>query len=523
MTGNYCLWKTGAGRVQGGMTWISWGERIKLFSSLSSFTHYFYYIRTGRKFQLSTPTGRESHYISICRELHGVIQGKCPRLLINLPPRYGKSELLIHFVAWSMAQYPDSQFIYVSYAHTLAAKMTQTIREIMQLKEYTDLFGVRIRDDSSAKDHFMTTNGGMVYAVGAGGTITGLGAGIKGVDRYGGAIVIDDIHKPDEVMSDVVREGVNNWFDETLSSRVNDPVNTPIIFLGQRLHERDLAGKLRERKEYREVIIPALDDAGNALHPEMHSVVQLKKMRDLMPYVFAGQYQQNPVPAGGMLFKREWFPVLEVDPEIVSAFMTVDTAETDKSYNDASVFSLWGLYNIKLKGTDIDLYGLHWMACDEIRVEPKDLESALLDFYVKALRSVGKVKFIAIEKKSTGVTLSSCLSKMQGLSVIDVPRTKASGSKTTRYLEMQEYVANRQISLPARGLHTERCLRHMERITANDTHAHDDICDTVYDAIKIGLIEKTQRLFNVQGIVHDKVVAGIIMKRFNTLHSINRH
>lgn len=498
------------------------GERIKLLSSLLTFTRYFYYIRTGRKFIISEPIGRESHYISICRELHLVIRGENPRLLMNVPPRYGKSELLIHFVAWAMAQYPDSQFIYVSYSHTLATRMTQTVREIMNLKEYRDLFGVHIRDDSSAKDHFITTAGGQVYAAGAGGTITGMGAGIKECDRFGGCIVMDDMHKPDEVMSDVVREGVNTWFDETLSSRPNDPVKTPIVGLGQRLHELDLFGKLKKRGGWKELVLPALDETGNALHPQMHDVNKLREMRDMMPYVFAGQYQQNPVPAGGILFKREWFPLLEDEPDILSTFLTVDTAETDKSYNDASAFAHWGVYRIKVKNVDVDLYGIHLIDCEEIRVEPKDLEDALLNFYVKSLKHKRKPRFVAIEKKSTGVTLASCLKRMQGLSVIDVPRTKASGNKGKRYLEMQEYIAKGQVSVPKDALHTEKFLRHMERITANDTHANDDLCDVTYDAIRIALIEKVQRLYSIESVVQDKKIAGIVMTRFMDVKRVTR-
>ena len=84
--------------------------RAQLSASLLMFVRIFFKIRTGREFVLSQPLGRESHYITIARALQNVIDGKCKRLIINVPPRYAKTEMLIHFVAWAIAQYPDSNF-----------------------------------------------------------------------------------------------------------------------------------------------------------------------------------------------------------------------------------------------------------------------------------------------------------------------------------------------------------------------------------------------------------------------------
>jgi predicted phage terminase large subunit-like protein len=456
---------------------------------LLMFTRLFFNLRTGRDFKLSQPVGRESHYLTIARALHDVLSGKTKRLVINVPPRYGKSELLIHFVAWAMSIYPDSNFLYVSYSHTLAKKQTQTIRDIITLPHYKTMYGIELKDDSSAKDNFVVAQGGSVYAAGAGGTITGFGSGIKGVERFGGCIVIDDIHKPDEVTSDTMRESVIEWYYNTLQSRINSP-NTPIIFIGQRLHEHDLAAVLLASGEYDQVILPAIDATGNALHPEMHDLKTLRKMQDESPYNFASQYQQNPQPAGGGLFKDHWFVKLEHEPKILTTFITIDTAETDKSYNDATVFSFWGLYRIEQFGVETELYGLHWLDCVELRVEPKDLEHEFIQFYRDCMRYYVKPKVVGVEKKSTGVTLSSSLKTVQGLQIIDIQRTKASGSKTDRYLEMQPYISAGHVSLPMSGKHTDMCIKHCSKITANNTHRFDDIADTLYDAVKLSLIDQ---------------------------------
>jgi predicted phage terminase large subunit-like protein len=495
-------------------------QQQRLVDSLLHFTQVFYLIRTGRKFELSSPPGRESHYITICRALERVFDGKCKRLIINVPPRYAKTELLIHCVAWSLAQYPDSNYIYTSYAHSLAKKQTQTIRSILTMKEYQDYFDVHIKGDTSAKDNFETMQGGSVYAAGAGGSITGRGAGIKGANRFGGFIAIDDIHKPDEASSDTIREGINDWYYNTLQSRVNSPT-TPIIFIGQRLHEDDLAARLIKTGEWETVIIPAIDAAGNPLHPEMHDLPTLRKMQETSPYIFAAQYQQDPQPAGGGIFKREWFALLDEEPEILATFITADSAETEEEYNDATVFSFWGLYKIKHGDHDTGLYGLHWLDCHEMRIEPKDLESQFVAFYHGCLRHRVPPTIAAIEKKSTGVTLLSNLKKYRGLRIYEIVRDRTSGSKVERFLEAQPYVASHQISLPIHGKHTQMCIEHCRKITANNSHRFDDIADTMYDAINLGLITKT--IINMtKRPDNDSPTAKNMMSTFNKIDRLKR-
>jgi predicted phage terminase large subunit-like protein len=217
---------------------------------------------------------------------------------------------------------------------------------------------------------------------------------------------------------------------------------------------------------------------------------QLREKQDKNPYVFASQYQQNPIPSGGALFKPDWFIILDETPEILATFITADTAETDKSYNDATAFSFWGLYVINTFSNNNTLYGLHWLDSVELRIEPRELEAEFYSFYSDCMLFSVKPKFAAIEQKSTGVTLISTLKDMRGLQIKEVKRTKASGSKTQRFLEMQPIIASKQISFTKNARHVDMCINHMIKITANNAHKHDDLADNCYDAIKIALIDK---------------------------------
>lgn len=464
-----------------------------LYADFLTFARFFFKRKTGREFKLSCPDSNESHFISVARELTDIFHLKNKRLSINIPPGWGKSELCKAFVAWAMAYYPDSKFMYISHSFELATLHTASIKQTMTMPLYKRLFGIEIRRDSSAKDFFMTEQGGAVAAFGSQGGITGHDAGLPGQNRFTGAIIIDDIHKPEDIHSDTIRERVKRNYFETIERRLRAP-NIPIILIGQRLHEDDLPAHIlsgADGQEWRTVIIKALDDAGNARYPEVNPKSQLLIMRDKQPYVFASQYQQDPMPSGGALFKDSWFPVLDETPDILATFITCDSAETEKEYNDATVFSFWGIYNISVSNTAVDnLYALHWIDCVEIRIEPKDLYNEFIDFWSQCMRYKVKPKFAAIEKKSTGVTLSSVLSDIQGLRVIPIERSGAINSKTNRFLEMQQFIASKLITFPATGKHTAMCIKHMSKITANNVHRFDDIADTCYDAIKMALIDK---------------------------------
>ncbi|MCG1054680.1 phage terminase large subunit [Mycetohabitans sp. B5] len=258
---------------------------------------------------------RGPHHKAICDALMRVFFGKANRLIINVPPRYSKTELaVVNFIAWTLGQVPDAEFIHASYAAPLAASNSANVRSLVQHEAYQQVFpACRLASDS--KSHWSTTEGGVMYAAGAGGTITGFGAG-KHREGFGGAIIIDDPHKPDEAKSDVIRQGVIDWFQNTLESRKNSK-DTPIILIMQRLHEHDLAGWLLDGgngESWEHVCLPAIQADGTALWPEKHTIDDLRRMEQAAPYVFAGQYLQRPSPPDGGLIKPDAITTIDALP-----------------------------------------------------------------------------------------------------------------------------------------------------------------------------------------------------------------
>lgn len=491
-----------------------------LRGSLLEFTRLFYKYITDREFIISNPLGREPHVITLCRAYTDLMRNpkQAHGLLINIPPGYGKSVLTSMWVAWCYTHYADCNFIYISYSHDLAAKHTAFIKQIMSSRLYGYLFDVTIGQDTRAKDKFATTAGGTVCAFGAQGAITGVNAGLPGLDRFSGCVLIDDAHKPDEIHSSSMRQSVIRNYQETIMQRPRD-TSVPIVFIGQRLHEDDLAAYLLSGKDVRvwdRIILKGIDDAGNALYPEAQSLNYLRELQEKQPFVFSAQIQQDPIPAGGSLFKPEWFALLPEEPEMICTFITADTAETSKAYNDATVFSFWGLYEVEQFGKKTGQLGLHWLDCMELRIEPKDLKDSFIEFWQSCMVHPKPPLIAAIEKKSTGVTLLSVLQELRGMQIRQIERTRASGSKTQRFLEIQPYIASRQVSFTEGARHTELCLNHMSKITANESHRFDDICDTAADAIRIALIDKTLN-FTLKSSQNNDLAAKVMQNNRNMM------
>jgi predicted phage terminase large subunit-like protein len=483
--------------------------KAQLWGSFLLFVRTFFPLVTGREFTMSHPIGRESHFITVARELTLVARLQTPSLLINMPPGYAKSTLVSMWVAWTLSLFKNSQYLYISYGKHLAEKHTDFIKRVIMCPHYRNLFDIEIRGDSKAKGDFETKDGGVVSAFGSTGPITGRNAGLPNCEHFSGAVIIDDAHKPDEVHSDTIRDSVIKNYNETILQRPRGP-NVPIMFIGQCLHEADLALYLRSGKDERTwkyCVLKALDEAGNALHPEVNSKEQLLEKQEKNPYVFASQYQQDPIPAGGALYKERDFVILYDEPEILMTFITVDSAETSKTYNDATVFSFFGVYKIRENGLETGQLGLHWIDCIELRIEPKDLVAEFMSFYTSCLLHKVKPLIAAIEKKSTGVTLISVLGNVRGLQIREVHRTKASGSKTERFLEMQPIIAAKIVSFSEGAKHIKLCIEHMMKITANDSHRFDDIADTLYDACKIAIIDRALGNFDMGN--QNKVVQGL--------------
>ncbi len=413
---------------------------------------------------------RSAHHDAITDALQSVFEGRTKRLIINIPPRYSKTELAKAFMAWGLGRVPDSEWIYTSYSGRLATASSFDVRLMLEDAEYRQIFpGVQLRQDSQAKDEWRTIVGGMVYATGAGGTITGYGAG-KYRPGFGGAIIIDDPHKADEARSETMRANVIDWYRDTLQSRLNSP-DTPIILIMQRLHEQDLAGWLLgggTGEEWTHVCLPAIQADGTALWPEKHSIEELRRMEQAMPYTFAGQYMQRPAPAEGGLFKPDRIEVIDAEPAGMQMVRGWDLASVADGGDWTAGAKLGKLPDGR------------YVICDMVRVQegPDQRDAAMLN---TARRDTARVRVsIPQDPGQAGKTQVAYLTRQfAGFRVHTSPE---SGDKVTRAepLAAQVNVGN---VLMVRGAWNETLLNEMRMFPNGTNDDQIDACSRAFGGL----------------------------------------
>lgn len=328
-------------------------RRVKCENSLLYFTKHTFKQQFNQKFIVNW------HHEMMCNELQDLVwgrsvatgggQGPTEILIFNLPPRYGKTEIdVVRFIAWCIALNPMAKFIHTSFSDDLILHNSQQVKDVINLPCYREMWGVELSAKTDGKGEWYTTDGGGMYAATSRSTITGFGAGSTYLGafgkKFGGAIIVDDPLKPADSRSDAVRGEVNTNFMRTIINRRNSR-ETPIILVMQRLHEDDLTGFIVGEGtglRYRHIKIPALNENSQALWPYKHTADELLKLQSADPYIFSGQYQQEPAPLSGEIFKLDWIQYYDVLPDTVRFYGASDHA-TGEDKGDFTEHGMFGV------------------------------------------------------------------------------------------------------------------------------------------------------------------------------------
>ena len=420
------------------------------------------------------------HHEEICNALEKCVTGQITRLIINIPPRYSKTELaVVNFIAWTLGLFPDSELLHVSYGATLAENNSYNSKMLVEHEAYQALFpNLKLRNDSNARNKWMTERGGVVHAIGTSGTITGKGAG-KLREGFAGAVIIDDPIKPTDAQSETIRPKVNEWFSSVLESRLNKKT-TPVIVIMQRLHEDDLSGFLLNGgngEEWTHLKIPAINEKGEALWPFKHNIDDLKRMENKNAYVFSGQYMQEPSPQGGGMLKEDWYNWYASHnlPDMKYTFLTADTALKTKEQNDYSVIQHWGF------GVNEKLYLLNM---SRGKWEAPDLEKEFKRFYAECSNKF-RIRNCWIEDKASGTGLIQSLRREGRIPIRAVQRN------TDKITRCQDASPRIEMGL----VHLNKEIPQIEdMITESNMFPvgrHDDTLEGLFDAVEIAYY-KTQ-------------------------------
>jgi hypothetical protein len=334
---------------------------------------------------------------AIAEHLQAVVDGDIRRLIINIPPRMGKSSITsCAFPAWTWAQPftsptcgPGVQFLHASYAQQLSLRDSVKCRRLIESPWYRNLWGDRfvLTSDQNTKGRFDNDKNGSRLSTSVGSALTGEGGSI---------IVVDDPNAAQEAFSEATIAATIEWWDAALSTRLNDPKTGAFVVIQQRLSEEDLTGHIlsKDEGEWTHLCLPMryewsrhsytsigwhdprglsadgeplvevtdtgeriavspeaqviLDDKeGELLWPDRFGETEVSILeRQLGPWAAAGQLQQRPEPKGGGIIKREWWQPWEHThyPNMDLIIATLDTAYTTKTENDPSAMTVWGVF-----------------------------------------------------------------------------------------------------------------------------------------------------------------------------------
>ena len=336
---------------------------------------------------------------AIAEHLQAVVDGDIRRLIINIPPRMGKSSITsCAFPAWTWAQQhksptsgPGVQFLHASYAQQLSLRDSVKCRRLIESPWYRELWGERFKltSDQNTKGRFDNDKNGSRLSTSVGSALTGEGGSI---------IVVDDPNAAQEAFSEATIASTIEWWDSALSTRLNDPKTGAFVVIQQRLSEEDLTGHImsKDEGEWTHLCLPmryewqrhsytsigwndprgmdddgeplvVVNDDGERVAVSVEAQLELEDNREgallwedrfgeaevtilekqLGPWAAAGQLQQRPEPKGGGIIKREWWKPWESQnyPNMDLVIATLDTAYTTKTENDPSAMTVWGIFS----------------------------------------------------------------------------------------------------------------------------------------------------------------------------------
>lgn len=425
---------------------------------------------------------------------NAIYKGEKTRCNINIPPRAGKTTMQQYFTVFCLTVNAKSNIIYTSYSQTLLTDISNKVASILEHPAYKAMYPQQIiiedcgtnpvddfwRDYLQENDKrntyssrkITTYAGGTVLFASIGSQITGYGCGVRGSKKFSGFLAIDDAQKPADSRSQILRDKVIRYYEETLLSRLNNP-DTPIVNIQQRLHIEDLSGVLEAKYNFDTLRKPLLDDFGICQIPSQYTSERIKELQQ-NNYVFSAQFQQQPIILGGQVIKRDYFRYYPTAKEYKykRILIAADTAMKTKEYNDYSVFIAGGITN-ENKLHILDLVRGKW--------EAPELEKQAVIFWNKFKRDpkTGVMcNGLYIEDKASGTGLIQSLKAKYGIPVFGV---KADTDKLTKVENILPYIEAGNVLLPESETYAfnPELLNECEAFSRDMSHIHDDQVDSL--------------------------------------------
>lgn len=380
--------------------------------------------------------------------------------VVNVPPQYGKTETIMHWLALHIGRRPDLNNAYVTYETKLAHRKSRKIRR------YALAAGAQLDRTQCTQENWRTTSEGGLQATGIGGALTG--------EPVDGILVIDDpIKNREEANSLTIRDKVWDWVSDVAINRMHPGAS--LVLNMTRWHPDDPAGRAKDAGwdvvVIRPVVNPTWDGhdftAGESIWPTRTLEFLSDKRRRLGEYTWSAMWDQNPRHKGGQVFEGPTFAQM---PDAYRTAIGLDMAYTAKTYADYSVT----LVGHRERGTD----RIHISHMDRRQVRAED--------------RIPHLKSMAIAHPGAplwwyyGGQEETVASLMHGLGAPRITAIKATGDKLLRAEHAAAAWNRGDITLPEGAPWVPEMVRELEAFTGI-RDKHDDIADALaalYDALQ---------------------------------------
>ena len=409
-----------------------------------------------------------SHHKIINKKFNDLAEGKIKRLIINMPPRHTKSEFASYLLtAWMIGRKPSLKIIQATHTADLAIDFGRKTKNLVDEKNYQELFKTRLQEDSQAAGKWKTEQGGEYFAAGVGGAITGRGADL---------LIIDDPHKEQDLKGDgKAFEKAMNWY--TAGPRQRLQPGGSIVIVMTRWSTKDITGQLlkaqtEEGSDQWEVVeLPAILPDGKPVWPEYWKAEELLKTKASIPVSnWLAQYMQQPTAEEGAILKREWWRDYEAKypPPLEYIVMSLDTAFTKSTTADFSAVTMWGVYSTEDQGQNIILLNAF-----KGRYEFPELRRIALEEYQD-----WRPDMVIVEAKASGLPLTHELRQMD-IPVINFTPSKGN-DKHTRVNSVAPLFESGKVWAP---MHEHFAQEVVEECASFPFGEHDDYVDSTTQAI----------------------------------------
>ena len=351
-----------------------------------------------------------AHHKHLAQIFEDIAAGKKKRVIVNIAPRHGKSELISYLApAWFLGKYPDKKIIMASHTADLAVNFGRRVRNLVGSELYKDIFPtVELQADSKSASRWGTNFNGEYFAIGVGGALAGRGADL---------FIIDDPHSEQDAKlgrPDVFLPAYE-WFQSGPLQRLMP--GGAIIVVMTRWSKLDLTGQIVNQmvknegsEEWEVVEFPAIienkDGEEKSLWPEFWPLEELlAKKQALDVRYWNAQYLQNPTSEEGALIKREWWNIWEKDmpPQCEFTIMSLDAAQEANNRADYNALTTWGVFF----NEETNNYNIILLNSIKERLEYPELK----DLVIREYKDWEPDAFI-VEKKSNGAVLYQEMRRM---------------------------------------------------------------------------------------------------------------